>query len=210
MVDRVAHQAMDWGPECVYWTWGAEGVFVDFPAARIRCAGLGHRSVVRRHGEHSAAFAMPAWKTASSQCTPSPRPAVRRRLLRRNRLPRFVPVLRDRQLYLNYLAHFVKPGGRIGMAGAGLVREVDVIPEHFEPMWTQDFWAIHSAEWCRRHWERTGIVEVEVADTMPDGWRRWLEWQRVVAPDNAAEINAVEIDAGRYLGYVRLVSRRRG
>ena len=28
-------------------------------------------------------------------------------------------------LYLNYLAHFVKPGGQIGIAGAGLVREFD-------------------------------------------------------------------------------------
>src|SRR3954453_13676729 len=26
-------------------------------------------------------------------------------------------------LYLNYLAHFVKPGGALGIAGAGLVRE---------------------------------------------------------------------------------------
>jgi len=24
-----------------------------------------------------------------------------------------------------------------------------------------------------------------VADTMPDGWQFWLDWQRAVAPDNA-------------------------
>ena len=71
-------------------------------------------------------------------------------------------------------------------------------------------WALHSAAWWRRHWERTGIMDVEVADTMPDGWRFWLDWQRVVAPDNATEIRAVEADGGRYLGYVRLVGRRRG
>src|SRR3954451_5743373 len=28
-------------------------------------------------------------------------------------------------LYLNYLAHFVKPGGWLGIAGAGLVKEVE-------------------------------------------------------------------------------------
>ena len=114
-------------------------------------------------------------------------------------------------LYLNYLAHFVKPGGQIGMAGAGLVQEVeDAIPEHLRDFWTQSFWAFHSAAWWRRHWARTGIVEVEIADTMPDGWRLWLDWQRAVAPDNATEIKAVEADAGRYLCYVRLVGRRRG
>jgi SAM-dependent methyltransferase len=113
-------------------------------------------------------------------------------------------------LYLNYLAHFLKPGGCIGIAGAGLVREVEgSVPDHLREFWTQDFWAFHSAAWWRRHWERTGILDVGLADTMPDGWKYWLDWQRVVAPDNATEIKAVEADAGRYLGYVRLVGRRR-
>jgi SAM-dependent methyltransferase len=114
-------------------------------------------------------------------------------------------------LYLNYLAHFVKPGSQIGVAGAGLVQEVEgSVPDHLRAWWTQDLWAFHSAAWWRRHWERTGIMEVEVADTMPDGWRFWLDWQRAVAPDNATEIQAVEADGGRHLGYVRLVGRRRG
>ena len=68
---------------------------------------------------------------------------------------------------------------------------------------------MHSAAWCRRHWERAGIMNVDLADTMPDGWKFWLDWQRAVAPDNATEIKAVEADSGRYLGYVRMVGRRR-
>jgi SAM-dependent methyltransferase len=114
-------------------------------------------------------------------------------------------------LYLNYLAQFVKPGGPIGIAGVGLMREMEgPVPDHLRPMWGQDFWAIHSAAWWRRHWERTGILAVEVADDMPNGWQRWLEWQHAVAPDNSVEIKAVEDDAGRYLGYVRVVGRRAG
>jgi hypothetical protein len=70
--------------------------------------------------------------------------------------------------------------------------------------------AFHSAAWWRRHWERTGIVEVEVADTMEDAWTFWLDWQRAVSPDNATEIKAIEADAGRNLCYVRMVGRRRG
>jgi hypothetical protein len=76
--------------------------------------------------------------------------------------------------------------------------------------WTQDLWSLHSAAWCRRHWERTGIMDIELADTMPEGWQVWLDWQRAVAPDNATEIKALEDDEGRYLGYVRLVGRRQG
>jgi SAM-dependent methyltransferase len=114
-------------------------------------------------------------------------------------------------LYLNYLARFVKPGGPIGIAGAGLMREIDgAVPDHLRDWWTPDVWCLHSADWWRRHWERTGILSIEVADTMPDGWQRWLDWHRVVAPDNAVEIKALEADRGSHLGYVRVVGRRRG
>ena len=58
---------------------------------------------------------------------------------------------------------------------------------------------VHSIAWWRKHWERTGIVAIELADTMPDGWQAWLDWQRAVAPDNATEIAALEADLGRYL-----------
>lgn len=114
-------------------------------------------------------------------------------------------------LYLNYLAHFVRPGGRIGIVGAGLIQEMpDPVPEHLRDFWTQDLWSLHSAEWWRRHWGKTGIVDVETADSMPDGWRMWLAWHHAVAPDNATEIKSIQVDEGRCLGYVRAVGRRRG
>jgi SAM-dependent methyltransferase len=114
-------------------------------------------------------------------------------------------------LYLNYLARFVRPGGPVGIAGAGLKREIDgPVPEHLREWWTPDLWCLHSAAWWRRHWERTGIMDIETADTMPDGWRFWLDWHRLIAPDNLDEIKALEADRGEVLGYVRLVGRRRG
>ena len=111
--------------------------------------------------------------------------------------------------YLSYLARFVKPGGPIGVAGAGLMQEIDgPIPEHLRKWWTQDLWSLHSAPWWRRHWEKTGIMDIKLEDTMPDGWQRWLDWHHLIAPDNAVEIAALEADRGRYLGYVRLVAHR--
>jgi SAM-dependent methyltransferase len=114
-------------------------------------------------------------------------------------------------LYLNYLSRFVKPGGPLGVVGAGLVREIDgPLPDHLCEWWTPDLWCLHSAAWWRRHWERTGIVDIDLADTMPDGWQLWLEWHRALAPDDVREIKALEADRGRCLGYVRVVGRRRG
>lgn len=113
-------------------------------------------------------------------------------------------------LYLGYLARFVRPGGAVGIAGAGLMREIDgPVPEHLQEWWTPDLWCLHSPDWWRRHWERTGSMDIEVADAMPEGWRLWLDWHRALCPDNEGEIKAVEADRGRYLGYVRLVGRRR-
>jgi SAM-dependent methyltransferase len=114
-------------------------------------------------------------------------------------------------LYLNYLARFVKPGGPLGIAGAGFMREIDgPVPAHLAEWWAQDQpYCLHSAAWWRRHWDRTGILDVAVADTLPDGWRFWLEWLKHVAPENATEIQALEADAGSHFGYVRAVGRRR-
>lgn len=94
---------------------------------------------------------------------------------------------------------------------SGLMREVDGdIPAHLRQWWDMDqLWCFHTADWWRRHWARTGILDVEVADTMTDGWRFWLESLRAVAPSNGLEIRALETDAGRHIGYVRLVGRRR-
>ena len=113
-------------------------------------------------------------------------------------------------LYLSYLARLVKPGGQLGIAGAGLMQEINgPVPDHLRAWWEPNLWCLHSPEWWRRHWERTGIVTVERADTMLHGWQFWLDWQRLICPDNVTELQAVEADRGSYLGYVRVVGRRR-
>lgn len=113
-------------------------------------------------------------------------------------------------LYLNYLVQFVKDGGPIGMAGAGLVGEMTAaLPPHLVGFWTQDVWVLHSAAWWRRHWARTGLVDIHTADDLRDGWKLWVDWQRQLAPDDTAEIAAIEADAGRNLTYVRLIAHRR-
>ncbi|MFN0067536.1 MAG: SAM-dependent methyltransferase [Limisphaerales bacterium] len=113
--------------------------------------------------------------------------------------------------YLNYLARFVKPGGRIGIAQVGLRHEVeDPLPAHLREWWSQEpLWSIHSAAWWRHHWGRTGILDIEEADMLPDGWRFWLDWLRLVAPENALEAGALEADSGSHLGYIRVIGRRR-
>jgi SAM-dependent methyltransferase len=114
-------------------------------------------------------------------------------------------------LYLNYLVRFVKPGGQLGIVGAGLVEEMPTpVPEHLREFWSQDdCWCLHSAAWWRKHWERTGLVDLATSDAMPDGWKLWVHWHKLNWPDNVREIAALEADAGRYLTYNRTVARRK-
>lgn len=113
-------------------------------------------------------------------------------------------------LYLGYVLRFVKPGGQIAIAGAGLMREIEgSVPERLASWWEPVMYCLHSASWWRSHWEKMGLVNVELADSMPDGCKFWVEWQNVVAPENFTEIRAIEGDAGELMGYIRAVARRR-
>jgi hypothetical protein len=53
--------------------------------------------------------------------------------------------------------------------------------DHQNPYWSWvwDFCSFHSPGWWRRHWEKTGLLEIETADTLTDGWKLRLEWNVV-------------------------------
>lgn len=114
-------------------------------------------------------------------------------------------------MYLNYIARFVKPGGAIGIAQVGLMSELDgPVPLHLQAWWAQDQpWCFHSAAWWRRHWGRSGILDVELADSLEEGWRYWRDWLQQIAPHNTTELAALEADAGQNLTYIRAIGRRR-
>jgi ubiquinone/menaquinone biosynthesis C-methylase UbiE len=114
-------------------------------------------------------------------------------------------------LYLSYLARFIKPDGLLGVALAGFLNEIDEpVPAHLAEWWSAEMpTSLHSAVWWKRHWERSGILDVAVADSLPDGWRFWLDWLKLIAPSNEKEMRALEVDAGRCFGYIRAVGRRR-
>ena len=116
-------------------------------------------------------------------------------------------------LYLSYVAKFVKAGGTIGIVVPGLQHEfTDGLPEHLAPYWTGEYWSFHSPAWWRRHWEHSGAVAVTHADSVPDGWQHWLRWLEVCRahgyPNDLDGEAMLRVDRGRNLGFTRLVARR--
>ncbi len=117
-------------------------------------------------------------------------------------------------LYLGYSSQFVRPGGYIAIVVPGLHHELtDGLPAHLASQWPWDWWSFHSPSWWRDHWERTGLVDVEVADSIPDGWKHWLRWMEVSPeqglPSSQPEIDILRLDAGRNLGFTRLIARKK-
>ena len=120
-------------------------------------------------------------------------------------------------LYLGYMSHFLKEGGRVAMVAPGLVSEIGSnIPEELAPYWVWDFCSFHSPEWWREHWEKTGKVRVDLADSIEDGWKDWLLFGEAKLPlardsrKKAAtdEVEMLRADRGKNLGFSRIVATK--
>ncbi|HLJ68775.1 MAG TPA: methyltransferase domain-containing protein [Chloroflexota bacterium] len=116
-------------------------------------------------------------------------------------------------LYLQYYARLVRAGGPIGIVVPGIRQEfAGGLPGHLAPYWERDFWSFHSPQWWRTLWERTGPVKVEHADMAPDGWHQWITWLEVCRdfhyPFPPSELEMLRLDAGRNLGFSRIVARK--
>lgn len=109
-------------------------------------------------------------------------------------------------LYLkDHLARLVPPGGPIAIVVPGLLQEFDdEVPAHLQPFWDPAFASWHTAGWWRRHWQKAGLVNVELAEPLPGGWKLWLRWQEAMD-----RVGLLAADQGRYISFVRMVARRK-
>lgn len=117
-------------------------------------------------------------------------------------------------LYLGYYSRFVKPGGQIGIVVPGLAHEfTGALPEHLVPYWEWDFYSFHSPAWWHAHWQKTGKVDVTLADSVPDGWRHWLQWLELCTeqgyPSDPRETEMLRVDNGCNFGFTRMVARKK-
>lgn len=119
-------------------------------------------------------------------------------------------------LYLEYLLRFLKPGGQVGISIPGFMRELEgQLPEHILPFWAQECWTWRTIDWWRWHWGRTGLVDVKCVDKLPEGSALWLQWKEALkaagdaSPDLDSDIQVLEADRGRFMGFIRMVAQRK-
>ena len=132
-------------------------------------------------------------------------------------------------LYLAQLAPLLKRGGRLGISVPGTTRELgDEFPAHLAQEFSPaDLGTFKTPAWWSALWRRSGLVEVECAEPVPDGlalWRRWAEGCLIHGratghwpggppgqdPETSTQalVRMLDADAGTTLGFSMAVARR--
>ncbi len=132
-------------------------------------------------------------------------------------------------LYLTYISQFLKPKGLIGIIDWCFTREfrsLSEVPAYLRSFYQDyDFHALHSVEWWKNHWEKTGLVEIQCAEFLPykdfilqEEIRNWEYTMQVLAKDheeldleNERKIKDFLLkDKGDLVSCFRLVGQRAG
>ncbi len=124
-------------------------------------------------------------------------------------------------LYLGYLLRFLKPGGHLGIVVPGVMQEFDEVPQHLSTpqengkiFWEDECRSFKSAAWWRDHWRHNRNISIKTVDTLNDGWRHWLDFEKAIQTTGSSpfpsEVEALENDQGDYIGFVRAIAQRTG
>lgn len=125
-------------------------------------------------------------------------------------------------LYLDYLTRFLRPGGLLGLVVPGLVAPLagGVPPWLTEPQsngktfWEASCRCFLTAEAWRENARSCPALTGVSVDLQPDGWRHWADFERAIEASGKgtfpSDAEAIEKDAGRTLGFLRLVAERTG
>lgn len=116
--------------------------------------------------------------------------------------------------YLPYLVQFIKPKGLMGIVDACFTRELKSlsdVPEYLIPLYKTDNWdSVHSIQWWKNLWEKTGLVKILCAEILPQNDFLWHEYIKN-AKDLESEkelVNALLGDKEKLIAYFRLIGQQ--
>lgn len=119
--------------------------------------------------------------------------------------------------YLATIVPFLKSGGSIGVVDVCFTREIngiDEAPEYLRDHYADYWYYVHTVEWWRAHWEKTGLVEVTACEIAPQSEFLLRELRKMydgIEEGSEPEImREMERDEERLIQMFRLVGRKGG
>jgi cyclopropane fatty-acyl-phospholipid synthase-like methyltransferase len=117
--------------------------------------------------------------------------------------------------YIPYIKEFIKLGGYLVFTVPGFPNEEPyVLPEYLKPFWADECWTWHNPNWWKRHIEKFEYYKIKQIEVLPNGIDKWIEWKKLrknYEPDNKSidvDIEVMNSDKGRYMGFIKLVAQR--
>ncbi len=106
------------------------------------------------------------------------------------------------------ILRFVKPGGEIGVIIPGFRNAyTNGIPEELKPHWSEQLDLWHTLDWWVDCFTEAGIVDILVADTLPDNEGNDI-YQKSAMMFNAHE-DPFNVIAGDNITFIRIIARRK-
>ncbi|MDR2354005.1 MAG: methyltransferase domain-containing protein [Deltaproteobacteria bacterium] len=111
----------------------------------------------------------------------------------------------------------VKPGGQFGIVVPGLVREYEKgYPDTLAKLWCSNLFTMHSHNWWRKLWEKTGLCEVIACYGIDDPkalWWPWANWAKEnfakeFGGDGDFDVKYLEADTGDDIALIALTAKK--
>ena len=103
----------------------------------------------------------------------------------------------------------VKPGGQFGIVCPGFTQEFENgYPETLKKLWSEDMFTFHSADWWRKLWAKTDIVDITACYNIPDPKEIWLPWANGNQSFNDDEF--LKADTNNDLAFVVMSATKKG
>ena len=115
--------------------------------------------------------------------------------------------------YLPYIARFLKPEGRLAIVDVCFTQEIESleqVPDFLRQDYQKYWYFIHTIDWWRKLWEKTGLVQIEEAKELEEAHhvreQYVKDFKKQKQPDPFAK--ALQHDEHHFISFFKLVGRR--
>lgn len=115
--------------------------------------------------------------------------------------------------YLPYIARFIKPDGYIAIVDVCFKKEIetlDQVPDFLKSDYQNYWYFIHSVNWWRKLWEKTGLVQIVAAKELNEKELVRQHYIDDIKEEGKTDAfaKALELDKEHFISFFKLIGRR--